>query len=110
MPQKRPYNQAEAMTYLKHEQDKLRELYLVKAESEAIQFLEWASLPQTKKIREVFSKFENKVLKVFKQNKWTEAEGHGIAYLFQFTSLIEDIIAETEKQLSQLRQKQQKEG
>ena len=104
-----PRNQAEALTYLKR-QEKNVFADLLKAESELLEFLTWAELPMSKKIRERFIKFEGKIFKIFKDNKWTEAEGRGIAYLFQFTGILEEMVKTYREKFNQIQQRKQKEG
>lgn len=110
MATRKGYSQQEAISYLKKEQREKLFADIIRAEGEIVQFLNWAELPVTKKLRQKFSEFESKVLKVFKANKWTEAEGRGIAYLFEFTAILEEMIADSQKKLEQIRQRKQKEG
>lgn len=105
-----PRNQAEAVTQIKRRQKEVFNELLSKAEGEVTEFLNWAELPMTKKIREKFIEFEAKILKIFKANKWTEAEGRGIALLFQFTGILEEMVKSSQEKFNQIQQRKQKEG
>jgi len=103
-----PYNQAEAMTRLLEGEKQIFEV-LLKREGEIIEFLNWADLPQTKKVRKAFADFEAKVLKTFKENKWEEeAEARAIAYLLQFTGIIDETIISSQKAFKQIQERKQK--
>lgn len=111
MPVVHPRNQAEAeskrIDALRRKQDEIRR-QLFNTESEVVEFLNWAELPMTQKIRQSFIDFGQNVQKVFEANKWTEAEGRGIAYLLPFTRIIEKMISNEKRKFNQIQERKQK--
>ena len=49
-------------------------------------------------------------MKTFKANKWTEAEGRGIAHMLEFTGILEEQIKSSREKFNQIQQRKQKEG
>jgi hypothetical protein len=103
------HSQADAMNRLKKQKDELFKKMLIE-EQEVADVLEWAEFRVTKKVRKAFQDFEKKVLQEFKKNKWTEAEGRGIAYLLHFTGILEGIIEDSRKKWNSIQTRKQKEG
>lgn len=110
MPVSNPRNQAEAMTQIRtQERNAFKELLV--QESDLVEILNWAELPVTKKIREAFKKYEEKVLKKLKSAQWTEAEGKGLAFLCNYIELLERIIGDCQKKYQNVQiRRQKKEG
>lgn len=108
MNESRPRTQPEVIAQVKRQKDAAFAA-LLKAEGEINAVLQWADLPTTKKIRAAFGDFKNGVIKIFKQNKWTEGEGRGLAFVLQFADLLEDEIKKAQNKLARIRQQQEKE-
>ena len=102
-----PRNQAEAITFAHaQERDAFKELLI--HESELTEILRWAELPVTKKVREAFLKYEEKILKRLKSTQWTEAEGKGFAFLCNYIGLLERIVGDCQKKHQSIQVKKQK--
>ena len=105
-----PRNQAEAMTLLKNREKEFLERIFV-AESEVVEFLQWADLPVTKKVLEKFNKVRDKCMDDFENQKWdTEAQGRGLAYYCRALGMFEKMIESYKRLYDRIQIKKQKEG
>ena len=89
------FNQADALNDLakKRKKDQIAKFEkVVMAESDAQRIILWAELPETRIIRENFKVAEDRMLKVLKDNKWTEAEGRGLCYALNYVGILEELI------------------
>jgi len=105
-----PYSQAEVATrIMEGKQRQIRDLLASKGE--ALEFLNWAELPMTKKFRESLKRKEKEYDKQLKTQKWkTEAEGRGLCYLCGYLGLLEDMIEYYKGQYQRIQNIKQREG
>ena len=106
-----PHNQAEVATRMM--EGKKRQIRdLLESEGEALEFLNWAELPMTKKVRESFKIKERGLDKELKTQKWkTEAEGRGLCYLCTYLGLLENMIEyykDKHRKIQNIKQKEAK--
>lgn len=104
-------NQAEAMTWFKARRKEAAKLAV--DEGGVREILIWGELPVTKKARETFSAFKEKILRRLKkgatgEKQWSEAEGRALAIALEFTGLFDEILNQARKQLLLIQQKQEK--
>ena len=85
---------------------------LANDEQGVVDIISWGELPTTKKVREAFSKFEQKLLRRLKkgaigEKQWSEAEGRALALMLEYSGLLEDILSQAQKQFLLIQQKKQ---
>ena len=107
-----PRNQAEALTFIKRREKELFDKKLFESESETVDFLSWAELPTTKKIRKKLEQTREKFQDYFESQKWKdEAEARGLAYSMKFLDVLEKLVSAYKKKYENIQtQKKQKEG
>jgi thioesterase domain-containing protein len=106
-------NQAEALnSQVRSIEREKRAIFnkLMEVEGEVVAFLTWVDAPSGQKVIGAFADFKDKILRVFKANKWTEAEGRGIAFLLQFVDILPEMKKDAEKKLNAIRARQAKES
>lgn len=105
-----PRNQAEAATqFMRDKKRQVRDL--LESEGEALEFLNWAELPMTKKVRENLKRQEKKYDKQLKAQKWqAEAEGRALCYLCAYLGLLEDMVEYYKDKYQKIQNIKQREG
>lgn len=106
-----PRSQQEVATFFKNKEKKLQDKRLFESESETIEFLNWAELPVTKKVRQTFGEVKKKFHDYFESQKWSnEAEARGLAYSLRFLDTLEKLVESYKKVYENIQTKKQKEG
>lgn len=104
-----PRNQAELSRYARaREQELVKKAF--EEESEIVEFLNWAELPMTKKVRQKFKEQEKKIIERLKSNKWSELEGKALCSLLDALGIIEKMVESCKKLYHRIQVKKQKEG
>lgn len=104
------HNQAEVATRMMEGRKRQIRDFLA-SEGETLEFLNWAELPMTKKVRESLKRKEKEYDKQLKIQKWkTEAEARGLCYLCGYLGLLEDMIENYKGQYQKIQNIKQREG